>query len=97
MLINTLLNFSFNSPDMLTTTTAVEKGYLLTSVTGLYLALKYIQIIEDEVTYFLKLSVACKAGVFFKFIVTQRYMEEEQARGTGVGRKRKKSLPAEPI
>ena len=26
---------------MLTTTTAVKKGYLLTSVTGLYLALRY--------------------------------------------------------
>ena len=95
-MLNTLLNFSFNSPDMLTTTTAVEKGYLLTSVTGLYLALRYIQIIEDEVTYFLKLSIACKAGVFFK-IATQRYMEEEQARGTRVGRKMKKHLPAEPM
>lgn len=37
-----LAKFFFNSPDMLkTTTTAVEKGYLLTSVTGLYLALGY--------------------------------------------------------
>ena len=40
-MLNTSLNFSFNSPDMLTTTTAVEKGYLLTSVTGLYLGLRY--------------------------------------------------------
>ena len=84
-MLNTLLNFSFNSLDVLTTTTAVEKGYLLTCVTGLYLGLRYT-----------KVTSSLQSRRFFK-IATQRYMEEEQARGTGVGRKRKKRLPAEPM
>ena len=65
-MLNTSLNFSFNYPDMLkTTTTAVEKGYLLPLSEDCILG-SGIQIIQDQVTYFLKLSVACKAGVFFK-------------------------------
>ena len=95
-MLNTSLNFSFNYPDMLkTTTTAVEKGYLLPLSEDCILG-SGIQIIEDEVSYFLKLSVDCKAGFFFQ-IATHRYTEEKQARGTGVGRKRKKRLPAEPM
>ena len=84
-MLNTSLNFSFNSPDMLTATTAVKKWYLLTSVTEMYLGLRYTKHIRSW-----------QSRCFFK-IATQRNMEEEQARGTRVGRKRKKHLPAEPM
>ena len=84
-MLNTSLNFSFNSPDMLTTTTTVKKGYLLTSVTGLFLGLRYTKVIHS-----------LQSRRLFK-IATQRYIEKEQARGTGIGRKRKKRLPAEPM
>ena len=83
-MLNTLLNFSFNSLDVLTTTTAVEKGYLLTCVTGLYLGLRYT-----------KVTSSLQSRRFFK-IATQRYMEEEQERGTEVARKRKKTPASRP-
>ena len=90
-MLNTSLNFSFNYPDMLkTTTTAVEKGYLLPLSEDCILG-SGIQIIEDEVSYFLKLSVDCKSGFFLN--CNPQVHGGEAGKGNW-GREKKEKTPA---